>query len=424
MQPFTTFRATIKRLVCSGLEPARVQAFRAAFPGFLELPGEAPGRAERAAPQPERRRFSGALFAVGPALPRARYATVCVDASGEDGDGLCRELRAYAVAAMRRQVFIYDLGGADSAAIGRRGGWSFGARLGLHFDDPDSTLYDRYAAMGYETRVGRAAWRTHLDYVLEEVNIEDTVDLRLPDTQEWFFETFRSGFAPFWRKREDPSVQRFHDMLPTLMTAELGGNAATDAVGRVLRAMGARAFVYPAARSDPDAIVHLGTLRASVGFNLVEFQGTPVPGDGEEHMVFDDPEPWGTSVFWPRLRCEVAELGKTPELARPFRGSWRLRGVREAHERFWQQGGHLGAEQDDGEQTLIRARIGIRRTLERVGWDAVLEQSEEGPGGAGRKEISRAETGRADAERADTGRERPNGERDRAPGAAPGDRLR
>jgi hypothetical protein len=422
MQPFTSFRATIKRLVCSGLEPARAQAFRAAFPGFLEC--DASRRPARDDLKPERRRYSGALFAVGPALPRARYATVCVDGSGEDGDGLCRELRAYAVAALRRRLFIYDLGRASSAGHIRRGGWSFGRRLGLHFDDPDRTLYEQYGAMGSETRVGRAAWRTHLEFVLEEVCFEDTVDLRLPDTQEWFFETFRNGFAPFWRKRQDPSVQRFHDMLPTLMTAELGGNAATDAVGRVLRRMGARALVYPAARSDPDAIVHLGTLRASVGFNVVEFGGTRVLGDAEEHMVFDDPEPWGTSVFWPRLRCEVAEVGKAPELGHLFRGSWRLHGVREAHERFWQQGGHLGPEQDEGEHTVIRARVGGRRTVERVGWHAALEQTEEGPGFAGRKEISRSDPARAHADRADAGRARPNGERGCTPSGAPGDLLR
>lgn len=419
MQPFTTFRATIKRFVSSGFTPARAAAFRDAFPGFLELPGEAP--ADRSALQPPRRRYSGAIFAVGLPLARARYATVCVDASGADADGLSRELRAYASAALRGRLVIHDLGRAARALHLRCGGWSFGGRLGLRFDDdPDSSLYERYASLGPVTRLEGAGWSTHLDYEVAQVCIENTVDLRLPYAQEWFFETFRGGFPPFWRKREDPCARGFHDMLPTLMTAELGGNAATDAVGRVLRASGARALVYPAARSDPDSIVHRGTLRASVGFNLVDFGDTPVAGDGDRHAVFDDPEPWGSSVFWPRLRCEVAELGRAAELDRPFRGSWRLRGVRDAHERFWERGGHLGVEPASDEQAAIRATAELRRTLERVGWDPPHGLPEEPLGGARGGQGSRTDQSRREAER----RGAPNEELGRAHGVVPEDRLR
>lgn len=413
MQPFSTFRATVKRLVSSGFEPERLLAFRTVFPGFLGLPGEARGRAQQALAQPGRRRYSGALFAVAPPLSRARYASVCVDASGEDGEGLCRELRAYASALTRGKLYIGDLGRAESTLQGRRGGWSVGERLGLHFDDLE--LFDELQALGVETRVGRNAWRTHLDYTLEDVCIPDTVDLRLPDTQEWFFRTFRHGFEPFWRKRADAGVQRFHDMLPTLMTAELGGNAATDAVGRVLRALGARALVYPSARSDPDAIVHHGKLRAAIGFNLVEFQGASLLGDDEQYMVFDDPEPWSTSVFWPRLRCEVAELGKGEELPRPFLGSWRLRGVRDAHERFWQQGGQLGAEYDAGEQTAVRARPGLPRTFERSPWQAERASR-------AREPVLGADDTPAPSTRIDVSGGAANVQRERAPGAPVTDR--
>jgi hypothetical protein len=354
MTPFSRFRGTLKRLTLDREgEPARAAAFDWAFPGFLDPLAEqsGPDVTTVSSPRLRRRRYSGGLLAANAPLPRGRYSTVCVNASGDDAWGLCQELRAYAGSTLRQKIFVYDLGESPVQDKFREKGWLVGRRLGLHFDDPDSQLFSRYASIGDAALVGPGFWRTHLDYTLEEADLENVVDLRLPTTQRWFFETFCKGFGSFWRKQHSEHVVRFHDMLPTLVARELGGNLATDAVGMCVRRIGANAFIYPSARCSPETIVVNGQLVGWFGFNLVDFRRLPPEPDvgrTDRAAEFDDPAPWDVPPPWPNLLCEIAELSEYQELARHYSGSWRLRGVREAHEQFWNDGGVLGGH-DIGE---------------------------------------------------------------------------
>jgi hypothetical protein len=276
---------------------------------------------------------------------------------------------------LRQKIFCYDLGDTPVQQMFREKGWLVGNRLGLHFVDPDGQIFARYASIGDAALINPndpGFWRTHLDYFIEHVEIENVVDLRLPGTQQWFCETFREGFGDFWTKPAGRSVGRFQDMLPSLMSPELGGSQVTDAIGYALRTMGASGLIYPAARCDLETVVEDGALRGWRGFNFVDFRGAATEaGDAPR---FDDPDPWDIPVQWPDLRCEIAELSEDQELAERLKGSWRLLGIRENHERFWEAGGLLGGR-DVGEweqqDVNIRGKFvqELNRTLGRMGPD-------------------------------------------------------
>ncbi len=361
MKAFTSFQGTLKRLALDEAEePARAKAFQWAFPGFLDPVVDRPEDEGTITLRHRRRRYSGGLFGGGKSLPRGRYSTVCINANGDDAWGLCQELRAYAGSTLRQKIYVYDLGESDLQDQFQEKGWLVGKRLGLHFVDPDGEMFARYAAIGDAALISAqdpGFWRTHLDYVLEDVEIEGVVDLRLPETQEWFCNTFRQGYGSFWRKTAGGNLVRFQDMISTLMTDDLGGTPVTDAIGFSLRMMGAAALIYPSARCDAETIVEDGTLRLGVGFNLVDFRGAEIdPGEAGNSIPFDDPEPWEIPMRWPDVRCEIAELSEDRELAERWRGSWRVSGIRQGHEQFWESGGVLGgraaAEWDEPETSI------------------------------------------------------------------------
>jgi hypothetical protein len=373
MEAFTTFRGTLKRLALNeDDEPARAAAFQWAFPGFLDPvdePGPLPAGASATPPRIRRRRYSGGVFTAGRSLARGRYSTVCVQPDGDDRWGLCQELRAYAGSTLRQKIFVYDLGESPLQQKFQEKGWLVGNRLGLHFVDPDGEIFARYASIGDAALLGADGtfWRTHLDYLVDDVEIENVVDLRIPATQEWFCDTFREGYGDFWKKPEGRSLVRFQDMLPTLMTDDLGGSQVTDALGCALRMIGAAALIYPSARCDPETVVVDGELRGWSGFNLVDFRGSWIDtASAETGLRFDDPEPWDIPVKWTNLRCEVAELTDDREIAERWKGSWRLLGVRAALEQFWQDGGLLGGHDiGDWEKQETNLRGTFARELNR-----------------------------------------------------------
>ena len=143
MEAFSTFHGTVKRLALEALDSDALQAFRLMFPDFADLPSERGEPMPHVGMEADRRRFSGALFVARPPLARARYGTVCVDASGNDGGALGQELRAYASPMMRHQLFVTDLGPPNTVVRDAGRGWTPGNRLGIHVIDPDGELLGR-----------------------------------------------------------------------------------------------------------------------------------------------------------------------------------------------------------------------------------------------------------------------------------------
>ena len=352
---FSVFRGTLKRLaVDAEEEPARAAAFQWAFPGFLDPPDELivrSGNPTNTSPPIRRRRYSGGSLVSTRPLPRGRYATVCVNSDGDDHWCLCQELRSYAGSALRQKIYAYDLGESSVRQRFEESGWLTGRRLGLHFVDPNWEIYSRYASIGDSASINARQpgfWRTYLDYIVETVEIDDVVDLRLPKSADWFYQTFRKGFGEVWRKPAGESTVRFQDILPSLLSADLGGSLVTDAIGVCLRSLGAQGLIYPSARCDPETVIDGGTFRWATGFNFVDFRGVGMSASELGGVRFDDPDPWDIGFRWPNLRLEVAELSEDRTLAEQWKGSWRVLGLRQAHEQFWEAGGLLGGR-DIGE---------------------------------------------------------------------------
>jgi hypothetical protein len=341
--PLTTFRGTLKQLdpsVDSDSEPARGNAFRWAFPAFLD-PLVEDTSANQLSPHqkitPRRRRFSGGQFTR--TTPK-RYYTICLTANGFDAGTLCRELKAYAGSILRQKVDVQD--DVDSpTSVNRK-------VINIHFYDPDGEIASRLVS-GVGTALslrlgsdGITFFGITLSYQTFDVVIENVIDLRLPATQEWFFETFRTGYGDFWHKPNGASVSSFAPMLGNLMFPDLGGTSVTDAIGYCLRSMGIAAFIYPSARSDAEIVVDRGIFQYARGFNLLDFRGTEI-NLKEAPTRFDDDGVWD-GYKWP-LTLEIAELSADRDIAERYRGSWRLPGIVKLHEQFFAGGGILGGRE-------------------------------------------------------------------------------
>src|SRR5262249_37080379 len=129
--------------------------------------------------------------------------------------------------------------------------------ININFHDPDGEIASRLIS-----GVGTA------------LSLHQGSDLRLPATQEWFFETFRTGYRDFWHKPNGASVSSFGGRLGTLMFPDLGGTSVTDVTGYCLRSMGIAASIYPSARSDAQIVVDRGIFQYALGFNLLDFRAT------------------------------------------------------------------------------------------------------------------------------------------------------
>src|SRR5262249_6105654 len=153
----------------------------------------------RLASRPRRRRYSGGLFNDLSPLPRGRYSTVCSRENGFDGGVLFRELAAYAGSRKRKRITVFD--NISSATMERPSA----PHLAVYFEDPSGEIAGRLISDGHGTAIKIAPGNPssvgiNLYYSLSDVEMERVIDLRLPSTQRWFFETFRFGFGELWRK--------------------------------------------------------------------------------------------------------------------------------------------------------------------------------------------------------------------------------
>ena len=117
-----------------------------------------------------------------------------------------------------------------------------------------------------------------------QAKIEGVIDLRLPVTQEWFFETFYhlelahrkikgrileldNGLSTVL---EDRNLADFVELLPTLVAPNLGGGLSfLQGVGAWLRSHGVYGLVFPSARTDFGVDILDGKVMESWGWNFV-----------------------------------------------------------------------------------------------------------------------------------------------------------
>lgn len=348
--PFTRFHGWLKQMKPAVLNASGRQLFRDVFPMFTQLTYEEQvTRTERLAELgiavnaedeaalavareltensvpvqvPRHRRFAGG----DGMLPRGCYSSLCHDAGGDDDHCLSRELFAYVD--YRIPAFVY-VGDSTSARLVEAVGAPIRARPGYcviwvliapPVDPEPLAVYRSYyrdllAMVGNDSGIQAFA----LEAEVTETVIDKVLDLRLPETQRWFFDHFKDGDGHFLEKDGRPAVNFFH-LVPTLMDPALGGTAETHAIGSWMRSSGVDALIYPSARSDVSVTIRDGELAGWQGWNLVDYRTA---------REFPATETTQSSRGWPDFR----KAGVRLSVARgKLAGSWRVDGVQVLHD--------------------------------------------------------------------------------------------
>jgi hypothetical protein len=103
--------------------------------------------------------------------------------------------------------------------------------------------------------------------------------------------SLRISYRKCWPLR--PPLDNFGQLLPAMLTQELGGGVLSVAAGALLRKAGANALVFPSARNDPFLRVKDGKLRRAEGWSLVDYREAPPL---KQLIVLDVDRAWPKSV--------------------------------------------------------------------------------------------------------------------------------
>lgn len=373
--PLRKFSGLLKRVRIDENESMAMLILDLAFPHFRNIDpsneklrriytyfyGKA--QAKRLTSKNPRRRFSGGQL-TSTVLPRGRYYSICnEDLSGDpnkapqlnDHGVIQHEMLAYADWRVAGPVMIFDwqnekdnlilknLGHFESNVIGNAFCVAFFRTPGkrniidviFHEKDQDPNFKnDEYGGAVTMLRLAGNPFSFlseserncmlvncfNIHYRFDSVQLENVVDLRYPDTQEAFVRTFCPSLAN--AHREVGPIGAFLEMLPTLLSSDLGGCYATDVIGSYLRSLGVDALIYPSARCNGYVQFHGDQLFNFKGWCLVDYRGA----SNEVMPTFSD------ELFIPtsgRLHVEVPSVS-----AEYGYGSWKIRGIME---RGWQR---------------------------------------------------------------------------------------
>jgi hypothetical protein len=340
--PFTTVIGEIKQLDTDFRLPVMRELFECCFSEFeaidkmhADLKREgitsivtAAGVEQSFGSRP--RRFAG-----GPGLAPGSYFTLC-DQTGAftDGGTLRDELTAYYNAASGITPLICD-SKVDQWLIPH-----LRSEAGMSDEDLAYPFYyvryqvereteDNARLRGGDPPLGPGA-TMGITYGVRQFTAElhRIVDLRVPDTQEWFVQTFvgleleneeRTARETHMLFPPKPPLKSFGDLLPAIVSLETGGGMIFgQAVGQWLRRHGANGLIFPSARSNAFNRVRDGRPTDWGGWNLVLYTGADPPVGANL---------FGRMATWrdrDHDHIRVQYVGDGLE-----RGSFSIRGVRE-----------------------------------------------------------------------------------------------
>jgi hypothetical protein len=239
-------------------------------------------------------------------LPRGRYFTVCKDASGDDGQTLCRELFEYVDRRIPGLVFVSDT--HDQELV--RALETLGFRRndpGVHFlmvmlvappDEPDRAAFRHFLGPALTALHGPFEsapdkWNglslVVIPTVAKKVAIDDVVDMRRRVVQSWLFRFFREGDGAVSLRSQGRTITDFTEMLPALLYPEYGGSGFTKSLGSWMRVVGVQGLVFPSARSDVS--VTMGgdsSVTSCHGWNFVDYRNVDVVPDTLFHLEDND----------------------------------------------------------------------------------------------------------------------------------------
>ncbi|MBK8557259.1 MAG: hypothetical protein IPL65_16495 [Lewinellaceae bacterium] len=236
-------------------------------------------------------------FAGDKSLPRSRYYSVCNTNTGDDRGTLVRELRAYSDYQVTGPIIIIDT--TASTGVPQYFQDLFHEAPAIVFVPKHSRVLGNVFAelLGLDPSLHSRSQYAAVPLSISEVSIQKVIDLRLPDTADWFaYHLTRLRFSDLGitgnqQKRDIACfpmgpVDDFKTLLPILMNAERGSSFgdATQIAGIWLRKIGADAVVFPSARSNVETIHRDGQLADWYGWNLVDYRGAPPPEP--QGMVF------------------------------------------------------------------------------------------------------------------------------------------
>jgi hypothetical protein len=127
--------------------------------------------------------------------------------------------------------------------------------------------------------------------------IERTVDLRLPATLQWLFETFVNMEISYKGRFADSTGKIWHppktdpprnpvEFVRTLISQSLGGGSTfIQGIGAWLRSQGVEALIYPSARANSRSVTRNGVVEESYGYVLVDYRNSQ-PCDFVENRYF------------------------------------------------------------------------------------------------------------------------------------------
>lgn len=175
-----------------------------------------------------------------------------------------------------------------------------------------------------------------IPYKVERQTLENIVDLRLPETQQWFWQAFgveRFHCFSFGAKIDNaamtrtmraahkesfPSPDSFVHMLPGLLGQGLGDeNGVTQAIGTWLRVNDVAGLVFPSARMDCACLLWDGQFSDFRGWNFVDYRETPTPT--VSNVIVPDGN-WPGFDGFPKVGVVIATEGRNL-------GSWRVKGL-------------------------------------------------------------------------------------------------
>lgn len=158
--------------------------------------------------------------------------------------------------------------------------------------------------------------------------ISNVIDLRIPNTQDWFTQTF----VKMEKENEKEAAKRtnihffkgggpktFGELLPVISSLETGGgNIFGQAVGAWMRANNVAALIFPTARSTCENVVKNGKVISCKGWNLVMYAGALLP---EEINLFGQMSTWKDPDH-DHVKIKYETSGEN-------KGSFSVRGVKE-----------------------------------------------------------------------------------------------
>lgn len=310
-------------------------------------------------PHNPRRRFSGDSI-TKESLPRGRYFSVCSpyppgysddDVQKYNDNGVVRnELLAYANCRAIGPLLLLDAHDRTDRDVLRKGGFLFSedqipAFQVVFFNRPGSKGifellieeskqfndldWDEYGGvlnmfavqsppfsyLDPETCVVDRASSFNLYYGFENLALNNVVDLRYPETQEALVRAFFPHLL-----NANPTIRAvggFLEILPSLLSEELGGTITTDIIGAYLRFLGVDALIYPSARCNGGVNMSGGQLMNYHGWNLVDYRDARIDKMPELPAICTTPP---TND----IRIEAPGSGDTE-----IYGSWRIRGSTE-----------------------------------------------------------------------------------------------